>query len=146
MSIDDYRWGRHPEPEKKDPEKESSSGKNEPETPKVSGTGSEPTGTPEPPQKPEEPRRAQPQPEKPEIRNPGTPNSDSHSGRPEDTEESSAKKSGKDLDAEWKAFNDLLQSIWANGGKNGPQASGAQQTGKKPGTPDSPRPDDIPPD
>ncbi len=144
MSIDDYRWGRHPEPEKKDPEKESSSGKNEPETPKVSGTGSEPAGTPEPPQKPEEPRRAQPQPEKPEIRNPGTPNGDSHSGRPEDTEESSAKKSGKDLDAEWKAFNDLLQSIWANGGKNGPQASGPQQPGKKTGTPESPREDDIP--
>ena len=51
MSIDDYRWGRHPEPEKKDPEKEPSSGKNEPETPKVSENGSGPAGTPEPPQK-----------------------------------------------------------------------------------------------
>ena len=71
MSIDDYRWGRHPEPEKKDTEKEPSSGKNEPETPKVSENGSGPAGTPEPPQKPEEPRRPQPESAKPESRSPG---------------------------------------------------------------------------
>lgn len=144
MSIDDYRWGRHPEPEKKDPEKEPSSGKNEPETPKVSENGSGPAGTPEPPQKPEEPRRPQPESAKPESRSPGTPDGASPSGRPENTEESSAKKSGKDLDAEWKAFNDLLQSIWANGEKNGAKASGPEQTVNRPGASDSPREDDIP--
>ena len=132
------------EPEKKDPEKEPSSGKNEPETPKVSENGSGPAGTPEPPQKPGEPRRPQPESAKPESRSPGTPDGASPSGRPENTEESSAKKSGKDLDAEWKAFNDLLQSIWANGEKNGAKASGPEQTVNRPGASDSPREDDIP--
>ncbi|MCI5851383.1 MAG: SPFH domain-containing protein [Sutterellaceae bacterium] len=98
MSLNDYRWGRRPGPE------EGKSGGTPPEgAPRGEGPGN---------QKPEAPRR-------PEGGRPAGPDhgGEQRPGNGGEGDDTDSKRSARDLDAEWKSFNDMLQTIWGKGGQ-----------------------------